>query len=114
RRGAATTGAENFLKPFLIVKNPLDIEDLWQSMYVSSYWRNSGVLNNAISGVDMACWDILGKRAGMPVWQLLGGKSRRPVATYRHASGNTPAEVEQAVRRFMAQGYRYVRAQIAV
>jgi mannonate dehydratase len=108
------TAVSKFLKPFLVGKNPLDIEDLWQSMYVSSYWRNSGVLNNAISGVDMACWDILGKRAGMPVWQLLGGKSRKAVDTYAHAGGTTPAEVEQSVRRFMARGFRNVRAQIAV
>jgi mannonate dehydratase len=108
------TAVNKFLKPFLVGKNPLDIEDLWQSMYVSSYWRNSGVLNNAISGVDMACWDILGKRAGMPVWQLLGGKARRAVDVYRHASGNSPQAVEQAVRGYMEKGYRYVRAQIGI
>src|SRR5262249_30753147 len=92
----------------------LQIEDLWHSMYVSSYWRNSGVLNNAISGVDMACWDILGKRAGMPVWQLLGGKARRAVDTYRHASGADPQAVENAVRAYMDKGYRYVRAQMGI
>lgn len=108
------TAVEKFLKPFLVGKDPLQIEDLWQSMYLSSYWRNSGVLNNAISGVDMACWDILGKRAGMPVWQLLGGKARRAVDTYRSASGADVKAVEEAARKLMEQGFRHVRAQVAV
>lgn len=108
------TAIEKFLKPFLIGKNPLNIEDLWQSMYLSSYWRNSGVLNNAISGVDMACWDILGKQAGMPVWQLLGGKARRAVDTYRHASGGSLQEVTDSARSYIEKGYRHIRAQIGI
>lgn len=102
------------LKPFLIGKDPLQVEDLWQSCFVSSYWRNGPVLGNAISGVDMACWDILGKRAGLPVFQLLGGKCRKAVDTYRHASGATFQDVEKSVRRYMEQGYRHVRVQVAV
>jgi mannonate dehydratase len=108
------TAVDKYLKPFLIGKDPLQIEDLWHSMFVSSYWRNGPVLGNAISGVDMACWDILGKRAGLPVSQLLGGKCRKAVETYRHANGKTHEEVETAVRAAMAKGYRHVRVQIAV
>ncbi len=108
------TAVDKYLKPFLIGKDPLQIEDVWQSSFVSSYWRNGPVLNNAISGVDMALWDILGKRAGMPVYQLFGGKCRKAVDTYRHASGATFEEVEKNVRRYMAQGYRHVRAQVAI
>jgi mannonate dehydratase len=108
------TAVDKYLKPFLVGKDPLQIEDIWQSSFVSSYWRNGPVLGNAISGVDMALWDILGKRAGMPVYQLLGGKCRKAVDVYRHASGATFQDVEKSVRRFMEQGYRYVRAQVAV
>src|SRR5688572_4206897 len=112
RARAVETAVDKYLKPFLIGKNPLAIEDLWQSNFVSSYWRNGPVLGNAISGVDMALWDILGKRAGLPVYQLLGGKCRKAVDTYRHASGDSNQEVEEVVRRYMAEGYRHVRAQV--
>jgi mannonate dehydratase len=70
------------------------------------------VLNNAISGVDQALWDIKGKRAGMPVYQLLGGRCREAAAVYVHAGGGSPEEVADEIRRFAAEGYRYVRAQM--
>src|SRR5690242_6643949 len=108
------TAVDKYLKPFLIGKDPLQIEDIWQSSFVSSYWRNGPVLGNAISGVDMALWDILGKRAGMPVYQLFGGKCRKAVETYRHASGQTFEDVEKAARDLMAKGQRVVRVQVAV
>jgi mannonate dehydratase len=66
------------------------------------------------SAIDMACWDILGKRARQPVYQLFGGKCRSAVDTYRHAYGNTFEEVESAVRGYLEKGYRHVRAQIGI
>ncbi len=114
RAHAVVTAVEQYLKPFLLGKNPDDIEDIWQSAFVSSYWRNGPVLNNALSGVDMALWDIKGKRAGMPVYQLLGGKCRQAAAVYVHASGRDFAEVEDNARRFLEQGFRYIRCQVAV
>src|ERR1043166_4334816 len=95
-------------------KDADNIEDLWQAMYQSSYWRNGPVLMNALSGVDAALWDIKGKRAGMPLYQLLGGKCRVAVPVYRHASGATPEAVAEAARRLMAEGARHVRAQVGV
>src|SRR6266851_10450668 len=114
RARAVETAVDHFLKPFLIGKDPRQIEDIWQSSFVSSYWRNGPVLGNALSGVDMALWDILGKRSGQPVYQLLGGKCRKFVETYHHANGRTLAEVERAVRTARERGFRHVRAQMAV
>ena len=105
---------DQYLRPFLVGKDPSRIEDVWQSSFVSSYWRNGPVLYNAMSGVDMALWDLLGKRTGAPVHQLLGGKCRRAVDTYRHASGSSFEQVEQSVRGYMEEGYRHIRVQIAV
>lgn len=112
RHLAVKTAVEEYLKPLLVGRPVERIEDIWQTAWVHSYWRNGPVLNNALSGVDMALWDILGKRAGMPVYQLLGGKCREGAAVYRHADGRTPTEVEDNVRRFMEQGYRHVRVQM--
>ena len=111
---AVATAVDEYLKPFLIGKDPANIEDIFQTSFVSSYWRNGPVLNNALSGVDIALWDIMGKRANMPVYQLLGGKCREAATLYAHAGGGTFEEVEQSIRRYMEQGYRYVRAQVAI
>ncbi|HEV3200721.1 MAG TPA: enolase C-terminal domain-like protein [Bryobacteraceae bacterium] len=105
---------ERYLKPFLMGKNTDRIEDIWQSCYDSSYWKNGPVLNNALSGIDQALWDIKGRQAGMPVYQLAGGKCREAVDTYTHADGaDYQATVENA-KRFMAQGWRHVRVQVGV
>ena len=109
---AVATAVDEYLKPFLIGKDPTNIEDIFQTSFVSSYWRNGPVLNNALSGVDIALWDIMGKRANMPVYQLLGGKCREAATLYAHAGGGTFEEVEESIRRYMEQGYRYVRAQV--
>ncbi len=108
------TAIEQYLKPFLIGRDVDEIEDIWQSSYVSSYWRNGPVLFNAMSGVDIALWDIKGKRAGMPVYQLLGGKCRLGAACYYHADGRDFQEVEDSARKGMALGYRHIRVQAAV
>src|ERR1044071_5106301 len=90
---AVVTAIEEYLEPFLIGRDPDDIEDIYQAAFVSSYWRSGPGLNNALSGVDMALWDIKGKRAGMPVYQLIGGKCRRAASLYAHASGRDFDEV---------------------
>ena len=108
------TAVEQYLRPFLLGRDADEIEDVWQSSYVSSYWRNGPVLFNAMSGVDQALWDIKAKRANMPLYQLLGGKVRRAADCYYHASGRDFAEVTDQARRAVEQGFRHVRIQVAV
>src|SRR6266571_5674261 len=93
RAHAVATAIEKYLKPFLLGRAPDEIEDIWQSSYVSSYWRNGPVLFNAMSGIDMALWDIKGKRANMPVYQLLGGKCRFAADLYAHVQGRAFKDV---------------------
>src|SRR5215472_6608203 len=100
---------EKYVRPFLIGKPADRIEDTWQACYNSSYWRNGPVLNNAISGVDQALWDIKGRQAGMPVYQVLGGRCREAADCYTHAEGETIPEVLDNARKFMQQGFRHVR-----
>ena len=109
---AVQAAIEHHLRPFLIGRDVSRIEEIWQMAMVHSYWRNGPVLSNAISGADMALWDIKGKLANMPVYQLLGGKCREGVAVYSHADGRDPQEVEDNVRKLMEQGFRHIRIQM--
>ncbi|MBD2872527.1 enolase C-terminal domain-like protein [Paenibacillus arenilitoris] len=112
RHLSVRSAVEDYLKPFLIGKDPRRIEDIWQSSMVSGYWRNGPIMNNAIAGVDMALWDIKGKLANLPVYELFGGKCREAAPVYRHMDGRDPHEVEDNVRKFMEQGYKYLRCQM--
>ena len=109
---AVHAALEHHLKPFLIGRDVDRIEEIWQMSAVNSYWRNGPVLNNALSGVDQALWDIRGKLAGMPVYDLLGGKARSSAAVYVHANGSGYQEVEDDVRMFMDQGFHHIRVQV--
>jgi mannonate dehydratase len=109
---AVRAALEYHLKPFLIGRDVHRIEDNWQMMMVNGYWRNGPVLNNAIAGVDMALWDIKGKLANMPVYQLLGGKCREAAAVYVHADGRDEKEVIENAKQFIEQGYRFIRVQM--
>jgi mannonate dehydratase len=114
RAEVVNISVEKYLRPFLLGKPTDRIDDLWQAMYNSSYWRNGPVLNNGISGVDQALWDIKGRQAGMPVYQLLGGKCREAADCYSHASGAEIPQVIESARRLMSQGFRHVRVQVGV
>ncbi len=114
RADLVVPAVERYLRPFLVGKPADRIDDLWQAMYASSYWRNGPVLNNAISGVDQALWDIKGRQCGLPVYQLLGGKCREAADCYSHASGAEIPEVIENARKIMARGFRHVRVQVGV
>jgi mannonate dehydratase len=109
---AVVTAIEKHLKPFVVGREVSRIEEMYRMATVHSYWRNGPVLNNAISGIDMALWDIKGKVANMPVYDLLGGKCREAAAVYVHADGRDAQEVSENVRRFRDEGYRYIRVQM--
>jgi len=100
--------------PCLIGRDPHQIEDIWQYLYRGAYWRRGPVTMAAIAAVDTALWDIKAKAAGMPLYQLLGGKSRTGVLVYGHANGRDIDETVDEVLRYREMGYRAIRAQSGV
>lgn len=111
RYTAVVAAVNDYLKPLLIGKKVNNINDLWQLCMSNSYWRNGPVLNNAISGVDQALWDIKGKMANMPVYELLGGKCREAAAVYRHCEGSDMDEIDARIQQYIDEGYHYIRVQ---
>jgi mannonate dehydratase len=100
------------IAPLLIGREAGHIEDNWQCVYTSGYWRNGSILNTALAGIDMALWDIKGKEASMPVYELLGGPCRAAVPCYAHAGGQDLAELEDSIRAYMEEGYAVIRCQL--
>src|SRR5690606_4483560 len=100
--------------PNLIGRDAGRIEDTWQFLYRGAYWRRGPVTMSAIAAVDVALWDILAKLANLPLYQLLGGRSRDGGLVYGHAHGRDLAETSEQVGRYIENGYRAVRAQCAV
>lgn len=100
--------------PCLIGRDPQQIEDIWQYLYRGAYWRRGPITMSAIAAVDTALWDIKAKAAGMPLYQLLGGKSRSGVMVYGHANGRDIDETVDEVLRYREMGYLAIRAQSGV
>jgi mannonate dehydratase len=103
---------EKHMTPFWIGKDADRIEDMWQWNHIRSYWRNGPITNVIQTALDSALWDIKGKRAGMPVYQLLGGKVRDAVPLYAHGGGRTVEDCIRSVRHWIDEGFRHVRVQM--
>lgn len=112
RYTAVVAALQEHVAPLVVGRHPADIEDITRLVHYSSYWRGGPVLNNALSGVDQALWDIAGKRAGMPVHELLGGRSRAAVEVYTHAAGPTVGDTLDQAEALLAEGYRHIRLQV--
>ncbi|GIJ80453.1 D-mannonate dehydratase [Micromonospora phaseoli] len=100
--------------PLLLGRDAHRIEDAWQFLYRSAYWRRGPVTMAAIAAVDVALWDIKAKAAGMPLYQLLGGASRTGIMAYGHASGRDLPELFDSIRAHLDQGFRSIRVQTSV
>ncbi|MGH8890679.1 MAG: enolase C-terminal domain-like protein [Acidothermaceae bacterium] len=111
RFSAVTAVVDEYIAPLVHGRHPADIGDLTRMVHHSSYWRAGPVLNNALSGLDMALWDIAGKRAGSPVHDLLGGRVRAAAPTYLHAGGVDIAETLAHAEEIIAGGWSHVRLQ---
>ncbi len=114
REQAVATYLRDHVVPLLIGRDAHTIEDTWQFLYRSAYWRRGPVTMAAIAAVDVALWDIKAKAANMPLYQLLGGASRTGIRAYGHASGRDLPELFDSIREHQSLGYRAIRVQTSV
>lgn len=114
REMAVATFVEEHLVPCLIGRDPQNIEEIWQYLYKGIYWRRGPVNMAAIAAIDMALWDIKGKIAGLPIYQLLGGKSRTAISLYAHANGESIDETLDKAAELAKQGFKAIRLQSAI
>ena len=105
---------QDHVAPCLIGRDPQQIEDIWQYLYRGAYWRRGPVTMTAIAAVDTALWDLKGKIANLPLYQLLGGRSRTGVLVYGHANGADLSSTIDEVGRYREMGYKAIRAQSGI
>ena len=108
------TEIEQYFKPMLIGRDPAAISDIHSALYLSGYWRGGAVMNNALAGVDQALWDIKGKVAHLPAYQLFGGKVRDELATYVHVNGSSEVEIARNITELAKSGFTNFRVQVAL
>lgn len=114
RELAVASYLQDHIAPLLVGRDPAQIEDTWQYFYRGAYWRRGPITMAAIAACDVALWDIKAKSAGMPLYQLLGGASRKHMLCYSHADGATIDDALEAVERKRQQGFRAIRVQAGV
>ena len=114
RELSVATLLQEHIAPLLIGSDPDRIEDIWQMLFRGPYWRGGPIQMTALAGIDTALWDIKGKRAGLPVYSLLGGKTREGALCYTHAGGNDFLQAEDSVREKIEAGFKVVRCQVAI
>ena len=107
---AATVAAcvEEFAK-VIIGKSAEDIEDIWQTLYRTNFYRGGPIMTSALSGIEQALWDIKGKYHNMPIWQMLGGKCRDRIQVYRWIGGDHPRDTANAALEAISQGYSAIK-----
>jgi mannonate dehydratase len=114
RELAVASYLRDHVLPCLMGRDPFQTEDIWQYLYRGAYWRRGPVTMTAIAAIDTALWDIKGKALATPVYNLLGGRSRRGALVYAHANGRDIDETVDEVGNCLAKGYRAVRAQSGI
>lgn len=114
REMAVVSYLTEHVAPCLIGRDAHRIEDIWQYLYRGAYWRRGPITMAAIAAIDMALWDIKGKAANLPLYQLLGGKSRRGVTLYAHANGENVGDTVDKAEDLAKQGFKAIRLQSAV
>lgn len=114
REKAVVSYLEDYLAPALIGRDPQQIEDIWQFFYRGAYWRRGPVGMTALAAIDVALWDIKAKAANMPLYQLLGGRSRDRILAYTHANGKDLETTLEAIAKAKAKGYKAIRVQSGI
>jgi L-alanine-DL-glutamate epimerase-like enolase superfamily enzyme len=108
-RELASVEAIKHIGGYLAGHDATRIEHIWQDVFRGQFWRGGPVLLSAISGIDIALWDLNAKALGVPIWRLLGGKAREKVLVYRHVYAPTPEELAERCCAAVEEGYRVVR-----
>lgn len=114
RELAVATALQEHIAPLLVGMDPDRIEDIWQFLSRGTYWRGGPVLNTALAGIDIALWDIKAKRAGLPLYSLLGGRTREGALCYTHCGGRDFEEVADCFRKEQARGFKVIRGQVSI